>query len=107
MISNKERREIAQSLRHCSAYGDGANLSEWWARLQEVATGEVDFPSPRELFERLADLIDRPTCKNLATHLVDELVCSACGERVDIAYLDSEDDYHVRYCPGCGAEVMG
>lgn len=50
-------------------------------------------------------VIDRPTCKNLATHLVDELVCSACGERVDIAYLDSEDDYHVRYCPRCGAFV--
>lgn len=56
-------------------------------------------------WHRLADLIDRPTCKNLATHLVDELVCSACGERVDIAYLDSEDDYRVRYCPGCGAKV--
>lgn len=51
-------------------------------------------------------VIDQPTCKNLATHLVDELVCSACGERVDIAYLDKDDDYHVRYCPGCGAKVV-
>lgn len=60
----------------------------------------------RGILDELADLIDRPTCKNLATHLVDELVCSACGERVDIAYLDSDDDYRVRYCPGCGAKVV-
>ena len=55
--------------------------------------------------ESLADLVDWPTCRNLAIKPVDQLVCSACGERVDIAYLDSADDYHARYCPNCGAEV--
>lgn len=35
----------------------------------------------------------------------DELLCSECGEHVDIAYMESADDYHARYCPNCGAEV--
>lgn len=56
--------------------------------------------------ESLADLVDWPTCRNLAIKPVDQFVCSACGERVDIAYLDSADDYHARYCPNCGAEVV-
>lgn len=123
MISDEERREVAQSLRHCSAYGDGANLSEWWARLQEVATGEVDFPSPRELFERLADLIDRPTCELVEAwdgereqHCLD---CTAChfGRRA-IEQDDAGVWYNARelwcnveyddltHCPYCGAEVV-
>ena len=59
VISNEERREIAQELRHYAAYGEGATLSEWWARLQSIVTGEDDFPDPRSLFMRLAGLIDR------------------------------------------------
>lgn len=58
MISNEERKEIAQELRHYAAYGEGATLSEWWARLQSIATGEDDFLDPRSLFVRLAGLID-------------------------------------------------
>lgn len=56
-------------------------------------------------WERLADLIDRPTCKNLATKSADELLCSECGEHVDIAYMENADDYHAKHCPNCGAEV--
>ena len=59
MISDEERKGIAQELRHYAAYGEDATLSEWWARLQSVATGEDDFPDPRSLFMRLAGLIDR------------------------------------------------
>ena len=123
MISDEERREVAQSLRHCSAYGDGANLSEWWARLQEVATGEVDFPSPRELFDRLADLIDRPTCELVEVwddetkqHYLD---CTAChfgrlsielddaGMRFNSRALWAGVDYTaLTHCPYCGADVV-
>lgn len=59
MISNEERKEIAQELRHYAMYADGDTLSGWWARLQCIATGEDDFPDPRSLFMRLARLIDR------------------------------------------------
>lgn len=106
MISNDERREIATRLR-------GLDFHEWYNAADEVDSLETAIGcsigqdwQDRGWWHRLADLIEPPTCKNLATHLVDELVCSACGERVDIAYLDSEDDYRVRYCPGCGAKVV-
>lgn len=59
MISDEERREIAQELRYYAAYGEGATLPEWWVRLQSIANGEDDFPDPRSLFMRLAGLIDR------------------------------------------------
>ena len=49
---------------------------------------------------------DAGRCRNLATKPADELLCSRCGEHVDIAYMESADDYHARYCPNCGAEVL-
>lgn len=57
MISNEEKRDIANELRRYAAYHSGAYLSEWWCRLQELVTGEVDFPDPQETFNALADLI--------------------------------------------------
>lgn len=106
MISNDERREIAARLR-------ALDVHDWNDFMDEVDSLETAIGcsigqdwQDQNWWHRLADLIEPPTCKNLATHLVDELVCSACGERVDIAYLDSDDDYRVRYCPGCGAKVV-
>lgn len=114
MISNEERREIAARLmREAYAWKETfpeseCDFSDAAAVMQDlcVFVGLERNALCSEVFKRLADLINPPTCKNLATHLVDELVCSACGERVDIAYLDSDDDYRVRYCPGCGAKVV-
>ena len=213
MISDEERRNMASSLRHDAAYGDGS-LYEWWGRLQFIVLDEDDFPNPREVFERLADLIepqpidgntsdgyhtfdelyhhravlfsvivenfatrawksklhadgtmyegmfivgietqdgqatyhydvepywdmfrckevdrapewdghtpgqaierisklvdliDRQTCRNLSPKSADVLLCSECGEHVDIAYVESCEDYHANYCPNCGAEVV-
>lgn len=51
------RREVAQELRKQAAYCDGS-LSEWWQRLQDTVTGEVDFADPKETFNAIADLID-------------------------------------------------
>ena len=56
-ISDEERRNMASSLRHDAAYGEGS-LCEWWGRLQFIVLDEEDFPNPREVFKRLADLID-------------------------------------------------
>lgn len=58
-VSDEEHKEIAQELRHYAICGEGATLSEWWARLQSIVTGEDDFPNPSSLFMRLAGLIDR------------------------------------------------
>lgn len=59
-ISDDERREIANELRRQAAYSSGS-LGEWWQRLQEIVTGEVDFANPQETYRAIADLIDRPS----------------------------------------------
>ena len=56
-----------------------------------------------DLFETLADLIDRPTCRNSGG--VEgtngegwDFFCSACGHQADVA--------DPNFCPCCGAEVV-
>ena len=58
MASNEEKQEIANELRRVAAYRSDGSLAEWWCRLQELVTGEVDFPDPQETFLALADLIE-------------------------------------------------
>ena len=107
-ISNEQRRNLASSLRHDAAYGEGS-LSEWWGRLQFIVLGEEDFPNPKEVFEGLADLIDRPTCSNayddsgmhVAAH-VTWFDCSECHCKVRTDMIGRR----IRYCPNCGAEVV-
>lgn len=59
MAKEAERRLIANELRREAAYRSGGSLAEWWCRLQELVTGEVDFPDPQEAFLALADLIEQ------------------------------------------------
>lgn len=104
MPTDEERREVAARLREWIAI-------PWyerpWSRDAMQSLGEMVGAVPGEnIVERIADLIDRPTCKNLATKSADELLCSECGEHVDIAYMENADDYHARYCPNCGARVV-
>lgn len=103
-ISDEERREIARRLR-TDHRQDRENQGTFIARMVKGG-GRVTALDVYNLPERLADLIDRPTCKNLATKPADELLCSECGEHVDIAYMESADDYHAKHCPNCGAEVV-
>lgn len=56
--------------------------------------------------KRIVRLIGHPTCHNLAVKPADEFLCSECGEHVDIAYMETTDDYHAEFCPRCGAEVV-
>lgn len=58
MASNEEKQAIANELRREAAYRSGVSMVEWWCRLQELVTGEVDFPDPKETFLALADLIE-------------------------------------------------
>lgn len=54
----------------------------------------------------LADLIDRPTCRNVADpHDGSHFECSKCGERWELT-CGSPADNHLNYCPQCGAEVV-
>lgn len=58
MASNDERQTIANELRYLAMYPRDVVLRDWWCRLQELVTGEVDFPDPQETFLALADLIE-------------------------------------------------
>lgn len=101
MISDKERREIAESLRESR---------EFISTLPDVSIGENAFATlarilacvdceSGNIFDYLADLIDRPT-----THIdVNEhgrACCAVCGCD-DWCLAD-----RLRYCPNCGAEVV-
>lgn len=54
----------------------------------------------------LANLIDRPTCKNIADPYDGSFFeCSKCGERWEFS-CGSPADNHLGFCPRCGAEVV-
>ena len=100
MISDEERREVAARMREIMRDDPHGWLDAMVVNAVTDVLGEGV-----AIGETVADLIDRPTCRNVAVKREDEFLCSACGEHVDIAYMDSVDGYHARYCPNCGAEV--
>ena len=96
MISDTERREVAARLRAIDVSDlcdkDGFIIDspdEHFILLLRIIEEICDyrdglhyFPShfqAKAVTELLADLIERPTCKNLATKPADELFCSVCG----------------------------
>lgn len=113
-ISDQERREIAAKLRGSRDFArcipkffmPQNDLFERVLKCVRFDGGNV--------FDRLADLIDRPTCRNVYDEIFDEyegghckngFKCSKCGETVE----DCEG-YRItgtfNYCPKCGREVM-
>lgn len=114
MITDEERRRVAQNLRS-SRY-----------RLKPVPSGKqfmsmVRAASELELahemnyltqsgFERLADLIDRPTCRNVYDEnemgsCVNGFECSECGNMVE-DYEGYRISGEFNYCSKCGREVV-
>ena len=112
MISDEERREVAERLRSASARRSDV---PWMVEDLMLALGFRCYEDEDDqLFNRLADLIDRPTCCNVYDEIYDEyeggrcengFKCSKCGEIVE----DCEG-YRVtgtfNYCPKCGREVV-
>lgn len=109
MISDKERREIARKLREIERQTlceltDGELIDLLADKVRSVRYGSKGFDEV--LFGRIADLIDRPTCKN-SEYLYDGsfFECSKCGERWELT-CGSPADNHLNFCPRCGAEVV-
>ena len=102
MTSNEERREIARKLRDikCVDLGDGLVCPS--CDLGEAL--DFDWANDNYIFEdtvdKLAELIDRPTCRKLIPDEMEGLVfCSNCGAEIG--------EYGVpNYCHNCGAEVI-
>lgn len=108
MISDKERRRAVAELREAStgAYRHVDALDVIAGSVGVEVGGKFGHEVENETYAALADLIDRPTCRNLSPKPADVLLCSECGEHVDIAYMETCDEYHAKYCPNCGAEVV-
>lgn len=89
MITDEQRHEVAQELRRQAVYSSGS-LGEWWQRLQDTVTGEIDFANPQETYLALADLIDPP---------VTTRTCEKCGG-------EWPSDIMFECCPYCGTAVL-
>lgn len=122
MISDDERRKVAEQLREFSHFG--INSYGAWTELIERAIGtwgddellpndfEYDEEWHDEDMSRLADLIDRPTCFDIESKDSNSFTCSACGFSesklvvqpfsLDFCYI--KPNYH--YCPNCGKEIV-
>lgn len=109
MISDTERREIARKLREIegrttSELTDGELLDLLADKVRFGRYGSKNFDEV--LFGRIADLIDRPTCKNIADPYDGSFFeCSKCGERWELT-CGSPADNNLCFCPRCGAEVV-
>ena len=130
-VTDDERREVAARLRELPS-DTYAALKEWeegglfidaslsdeadYSQIHNVALG--CFPAEHmhpgdyeELHDRLADLIDRPTCFDTEGKDSKSFTCSACGfsestlvvSPFTLSFSWVKPSY--RYCPNCGAMV--
>lgn len=102
-ISDEERRRVAQNLRN-SRYllkpvPSGKQVMSMTRAASELELAHKGNYLNQSGFERLADLIDRPTT-TLTEDEDGRTCCANCG---CVALYMSE----AAYCPDCGAEVVG
>lgn len=74
MISDEERREVAARLRNG---GIARNSEEAYVLLLSLVGIRPQLPATstyKDAMVRIADLIDRPICRDLAEHKADPLV---------------------------------
>ena len=100
MVSDQERRDIAEGLRGLK--GECVTLAYV---LDELGVDCDGADVPKAHVKLLADLIDRPTCRN-EDGSGRSFSCSACGYEAwtyDDSCCDPKD---FLFCPNCGAEVV-
>lgn len=95
MITDEERRRIARRMRE----QDIAEFRES-AIVPFLECLGIGYENWRGVLDRLADLIDRPTCRKVIPSEMEGYVfCSICGAEIG--------EYGVpNYCPNCGAVVV-
>ena len=106
MISDEERREIAERLRNASARRGN---EPWMVEDLMLALGFRCYEDGEDqLFARLADLIDVPTTVLDLTEVTRTVhgeevrgwECRECGQSCEEMYGEYE------YCPHCGRKVV-
>lgn len=114
MISNEERRKVARRLRELDHVVTNRDTIESGVNKfikavygdRPYSTIECSTRNLCGLAMTLANLIDRPTCKNIACPYDGSFFeCSKCGERCELT-CGSPADNNLGFCPRCGAEVV-
>lgn len=113
MISDEERRRVAHNLRSSRYILKPAPSGKQFMSMIRAA-GELELAHEMNYltksgFERLADLVDRPTCRIVHDKNRDCDVCTNCSTSFELAEFDYADVYACEgysYCPKCGAEVV-
>lgn len=110
MISNEERREIAKAIRERVH----RNERSAWDVVFELSCMDVlgrCMSRNKDESLLLADLIDRPTCRNIYAETVkvgaceNGFKCSECGNTVE-DYEGYRVSGEFNYCSKCGAVVV-
>lgn len=108
MITDKERREVANKLRE-QAKNSYFTLMQRWDHLQFAVMGKVYLTAPEKVYLAIADLIDPGVCHNVYDEnemgaCVNGFECSVC----DCVVEDCEG-YYVKgewnRCQKCGRMV--
>lgn len=120
MISDEECREIADGLRRLA---DGCHNTgvpdSYILNALGIHCGYTDGLSDAYDVEKLADLIDRPTCHDLVEHKQDPFIpgkqmadgyfhCSNCdwsGQLLEYIGFGGMLAYEPVHCPKCGEEI--
>lgn len=111
-ISDEKRREVAAKLRDAATecYNYGVLESDVLNILGVYTTDSACLVSSDSVMD-VADLIDRPTCRNVGDDYMFK--CSECGaefEPVTVNGNEYGDVFYTPlkplYCSACGAEVV-
>lgn len=107
MISDEERREVAARMREILR----DDPHGWLDAMVMNAVTDV-MGDGEKIGETVADLIDRPTCRNVSGYQ-DVFECSECRCRVELiteVCNEHGEPFSVplipSWCPNCGAEVV-
>ena len=107
MISDDERREVSARLRATKAECESRDYP-WMVEDLLQSLGFKRYEDAEDgIFERLADLIDRPTCRIGYVPGSADRSCSACGVTFSTGTYQGGDheEHEFMFCPNCGAEV--
>lgn len=121
MTTDEERREVAKAIRDMvsvrsygtpGAVGSFVDIDDLLTELldRRVYDSQKAIDSVEAL--DIADLIDRPTCRNVSGYK-DVFECSKCRCKVELiteVCNEHGEPFHVplmpSFCPNCGSEVV-
>lgn len=112
MISDEQRREAAASLRGSRGFFNSLPRTVLEPFIFDIFERVLECVGYTEgnVFDYLADLVDRGECENVYDGSVQDscdngFLCSVCGCKVE-----DEEHYHVsgvwNFCPQCGRTVV-